>query len=496
MNDTIWLDRIFSNTSLGHRILERLTLTNLRHAFYLISPYETTVENWEDVPNYNAETSAWWFVFLITEFFVLFISAHDDRFALNDTITSVCAGILSQCFKFGGRAVAIFHYVLIWTNFRLLELPWDSPWTWICCLFFQDFMYYLGHRAVHEAGFFWGLHTIHHSSEYYNFSTALRQAAIQDAGLAIYDCLQAFFIPPSIFLVHRYFSEIFQFIMHTSLIDTMGPLGLVFNTPSHHRVHHGRNPYCIDKNYGGVFIIWDKMFGTFEAERQEDPPIYGLVSNENTFNQLWLQFHTLFEMLIFKGMRKDPKGQPVFPGVINKVKAALWPPGWEPGVPVVPFFHWMSMENPAHNVPEPTKPVIKYNPPIRLIYKIYIAIYFVLFLSIFFHFEYDRINLSYADCALKIAFFIVTMQCFSAFFDNRWYARHIEIVRCLGVLIYYAALMFDHIGAGTHRLFVVAIHIIAIVLWTIDIIHEKIAECCHPRKIGDVERNTDETISK
>lgn len=112
-------------------------------------------------------------------------------------------------FRFGGRTVAIFLYVFIWNNFRILELPWDSPWTWILCLFFQDFMYYLGHRAVHgkqrrgkiplssshsfsssEAGFFWGLHTIHHSSEYYNLSTALRQAAIQDAGLAIYDVLQ------------------------------------------------------------------------------------------------------------------------------------------------------------------------------------------------------------------------------------------------------------------------------------------------------------------
>ncbi|VDO12802.1 unnamed protein product [Haemonchus placei] len=81
--------------------------------------------------------------------------------------------------------------------------------------------------------------------------------------------------------------------MHTSLVGDLGPLGIVFNTPSHHRVHHGRNPYCIDKNYGGVFIIWDKMFGTFEAERKDDPPIYGLVHNENTFDQIYLQVISL-----------------------------------------------------------------------------------------------------------------------------------------------------------------------------------------------------------
>ncbi|KJH41569.1 fatty acid hydroxylase family protein [Dictyocaulus viviparus] len=322
-----FIDRVFSNTSLAHRLLER---------------FSNGLSN-DEIDS----VSAWWLVFIVVEFVILTISGHQERFALNDSITSICAGILSQCFKFGGRTVAIFLYVFIWNNFRVIELPWDSPYTWILCLFFQDLMYYFGHRAVHEAGFFWGLHTIHHSSEYYNLSTALRQAAIQDAGLAIYDVLQAFFIPPTIFLVHRYFSEILQFIMHTSLVGNLGPLGIVFNTPSHHRVHHGRNPYCIDKNYGGVFIIWDKrnflndigfskyllffmsdilptslarmMFGTFEAERLDDPPVYGLVHNENTFNQIYLQVHVLWDMLYFKGQMKNEKGEPLFPGIVNKV---------------------------------------------------------------------------------------------------------------------------------------------------------------------------------
>ncbi|CAD6197382.1 unnamed protein product [Caenorhabditis auriculariae] len=473
MNGTVdVLARIFSNTSLGHRLLHRLTLDNFRHAFYLISPYETAVESVEDVPNYNTEVSAWWLVFLATEFLILFLFGHSDRFSLNDSITSICAGMLSQCFKFAGRTVAIFLYIFVWNNFRLLKLPWDSPWTWILCLFFQDFMYYLGHRAVHEAGFFWGLHTIHHSSEYYNFSTALRQAAIQDAGLAIYDVFQAFFIPPPIFLVHRYFSEIFQFIMHTSLLGDLGPLGLVFNTPSHHRVHHGRNPYCIDKNFGGVFIIWDKMFGTFEAERIDDPPVYGLVHNENTFNQLYLQFHALWDLLILKGLTKDKKGDPVFPGIANKIKAAVFPPGWEPGVKVVPFFHWMSMANPAHGVPEPEKPVVKYNPPLRPIVKVYVLGYFVLFLAIFFHFEFDRNKLSILECTVKVAFFVFSMQCFAAFFDKKWFARQLEILRCLSVLGYYGVLMLDHIGPGAHRLFVVAVHLFAIFLWTGDLVIE------------------------
>ncbi|GMT19046.1 hypothetical protein PFISCL1PPCAC_10343, partial [Pristionchus fissidentatus] len=447
------VDRLFSNTSLGHRLLERLDGTNLRHAFYLISPYETAVERLEDVPNYGIEVSTWWFVFLTLEFFLLFVSGKDDRFALNDSLTSISAGMLSQCFKFGGRTIAIFGYVLIWDNFRIVELPWNSPWTWILCLFFQDFMYYLGHRAVHEAGFFWGLHTIHHSSEYYNFSTALRQAAIQDAGLAIYDVIQAPFIPPSIFLVHRYFSEIFQFVMHTSLVGSCGPLGFVFNTPSHHRVHHGRNPYCIDKNYGGVFIIWDRMFGTFEPERPEDPPIYGLITNEGTFNQLWLQFHTLIYILFFKAWEKDEKGESKFKGAIEKVKASFYPPGWYPGVATLTFFHWKSLQDPAHGVPEVSFPVIKYNPPLSLWLRLYILGHFLLLISIFFHFEYDRNHLTYIDFTCKIAFFVVTMQTIGSFFDKRWFAPLLEILRCFGVLSYYFLLMMDSIGPRPHRIF-------------------------------------------
>lgn len=161
------------------------------------------------------------------------------------------------------------------------------------------------------------------------------------------------------------------------------------------------------------------MFNTFEAERHDDPPIYGLVTNENTFNQIYLQFHALWDILIFKGFTKDVKGEPMFPGVVNKLKATVFPPGWFPGVPVTPFFHWMSMVNPAHGVPEPEKPVLRYSPPARILVKVYVASSFLLLLAIFFHFEYDRNHLSYLDCTVKIAYFVVTMQCFGAFFDMK-----------------------------------------------------------------------------
>uniref|UniRef100_A0A914DPU7 Alkylglycerol monooxygenase n=1 Tax=Acrobeloides nanus TaxID=290746 RepID=A0A914DPU7_9BILA len=480
-NDTSipYLDRIFTNTSLGHRLLHRLDLTNLRHIFYLITPYETAVSTLEQVPNYNIQVSAWWLTLIFLEFVVLKLIGHDDRFALNDSITSICAGMLSQCFKFGGRAIAIFAYVFIWNNFRLIELPWDSAWTWILCFLFQDFMYYLGHRAVHEAGFFWGLHTIHHSSEYYNLSTALRQAAIQDVGLAIYDVFQAFCIPPPIFLVHRYFSEIFQFWLHTSLLGSLGPLGIVFNTPSYHRVHHGRNPYCIDRNFGGVFIIWDKMFYTFEPERPDDLPIYGLVTNEKTFNQLWLQFHTLKELLFDKWCMKNEKGEHIFNTWLEKLKAIYFPPGYFPGVKVVPFFHWWSMADHTDGIPPVEFPVQKYNPELPMWKKLYCLSHFLLLLCIFLHFEYDRLELSYVDFTIKIAFFVCTMQSFGAFFDNNWYAPYLEIFRCVSVVGYYVVKLFDVHGLLPNRVFMITAFASSTLMW----IGYSIEECLRTRRI-------------
>nr|CAD2150893.1 unnamed protein product [Meloidogyne enterolobii] len=392
---------------------------------------------------------------IFLEFIILTITGHSDRFALNDSITSVCAGMLSQCFKFGGRAIAIFGYIWIWENFRIIELPLNIAWIWGICLITQDFVYYLGHRAIHG---FWKI-----------------KRKI-DVGLAVYDILQAFFIPPPIFLVHRYFSEIFQFWMHTSLLGSLGPLGYILNTPSHHRVHHGRNPYCIDRNYGGVLIIWDRIFGTFEEERLEDPPIYGLIKNENNFNQLWLQFHTLGELLFCKWREKDEenKNLKIFPKFVDKLKALYFPPGWYPGVKVKLFFHWATLCNSSYNVPEPEKPPIIYNPTISRWLKAYILGHFLLLLCIFLHFEYDRLEIGWIDFILKITFFICTMSMFGAFFDICEWAPLIELFRIFGVIIYYLTkIIFEQNGLKLNRLFVISLFILSGIFWLIYLILQK-----------------------
>merc|ERR1719347_1355456 len=173
-----------------------------------------------------------------------------------------------------GLLFTAYQYVHI--NYSLYQLPWDSPITWIFAGLGIDFCYYWVHRAAHEVNLLWAAHQVHHSSEEYNLTTALRQSAFQSIGSVPFYLPLALFIPPSQALVHKELNLLFQFWIHTELVTHLGPLELVLNTASHHRVHHGANRYCLDKNYAGVLIIWDRMFGTFESERDSDI-VYGLV---------------------------------------------------------------------------------------------------------------------------------------------------------------------------------------------------------------------------
>ncbi|VDM28619.1 unnamed protein product [Toxocara canis] len=281
--------------------LTRLNLRNLRTIFYLVTPNETTFSHVNEVPRYIEDATSWFIILIIVEIIALHFQRKEHSFALNDTITSISSGVLSLLLKLGDRAVSLALYMYVYNHFRIVDLPVESSLTWFIGFLSQDLVYYLTHRAIHEAGVFWSFHQMHHSSEYYNLSTALRKAIIlvslralslaclADYGTILFDVLQSFIVPPPIFLVHRYLNFLYQFWIHTEIITSLGPLEYILNTPSHHRVHHGRNPYCIDKNYGGTLIIWDRLFGTFEWERDSERPIYGAVDNVKTFDQLYLQ---------------------------------------------------------------------------------------------------------------------------------------------------------------------------------------------------------------
>lgn len=186
-------------------------------------------------------------------------------------------------------AIAAIAYAL-WQH-RLFDIP-VTWWTVALCFILDDLAYYWFHRTAHEVRWFWASHVIHHSSQHYNLSTALRQTWTGFLSMSFIFRLPLFLIgfDPAVVLFVGGLNLIYQFWIHTEVIDRL-PWGLeaVLNTPSHHRVHHGTNPRYLDRNYAGVFIIWDRMFGTFEPEAER--PRYGIIHNLATFNPLLIATH-------------------------------------------------------------------------------------------------------------------------------------------------------------------------------------------------------------
>lgn len=173
-----------------------------------------------------------------------------------------------------------------WIKGRRRDLG-TGPLAWATALIGWDFIYYWNHRFMHQIRAMWAIHVVHHSSEHYNLSTALRQPVASAFGVWVPSgWLARIGVRPSLIEHSRAINLIYQYWIHTDMIRTIGPAEEVLNTPSHHRAHHGVNPRYLDRNHGGILIIWDRMFGTFAREREDDPVQYGLTKNINTYN-LW-----------------------------------------------------------------------------------------------------------------------------------------------------------------------------------------------------------------
>jgi len=202
---------------------------------------------------------------------------------------------------------AIFHIGLEW-------------WAWLVLFFADEFSYYWFHRVSHECRLFWASHVVHHSSERYNLSTALRQTWTGSfMSFVFWLWLPIVGFAPAMIMTMKAISLLYQFWIHTELVRSLGPLETVFNTPSHHRVHHGSNPRYIDRNHGGTLIIWDKLFGTFEPENPADPVRFGLTKNIETYNPVRIAFEEWVAM--FRDVWRAP-------GWNNKLRYLLGNPGW------------------------------------------------------------------------------------------------------------------------------------------------------------------------
>ena len=170
-----------------------------------------------------------------------------------------------------------------------------SAWAWGAAILGWDFIYYWNHRASHESRWLWAVHVVHHSSEHYNLSTALRQPVAETITLSVpYGLLALAGVRPGLIEQARGINLIYQFWIHTEAIKRLGWVEKVFNTPSHHRVHHGSNRQYLDRNHGSILILWDKLFGTFEVE--DEPVVYGLTTNIDSYNPVTIAGHEWVDM--------------------------------------------------------------------------------------------------------------------------------------------------------------------------------------------------------
>lgn len=261
--------------------------------------------------------------------FLYFKKETQKVYNLKDTISSLAMGsgylVVSTL-----ASLYIYHIYTFLFNYKIFNIP--SPWlalftagefnllAIILIFLLDDFCYYWFHRFSHISRIFWCAHETHHSSEYYNFGTALRQSWIGAPFTWIFWTPLALlgFQAEDIFF-QAMLNLFYQFWVHTKLTKSFGLLDFVFNTPSHHRVHHGTDIAYLDKNYGGIFIIWDRIFKTFTPEKSE--PNYGVLQPVNSFNPFFIAFHMVIKL--FRDIKKEKK-------LGNKIKLIFFPPGWLP----------------------------------------------------------------------------------------------------------------------------------------------------------------------
>lgn len=240
-------------------------------------------------------------------------------YRLNDSISNLSQGIGQQITGIFMKTAVFFGYMYIFEHWRLFDLP-QNIWVWILLFIGVDFFYYWFHRMSHQVNALWAAHIVHHQSEEYNLTVALRQSWFQGWFSWVFYLPLAFLgFDPLMFLTLSSFNTLYQFWIHTRLIKSMGPLEYILNTPSHHRVHHGSNPKYIDKNHAGTLIIWDRLFGTFQKE--EEDVYYGITTPLASWNPLWANVHYWDEL--WNTAKQSPRWA-------DKINVFIKPPGWFP----------------------------------------------------------------------------------------------------------------------------------------------------------------------
>ena len=341
---------------------------------------------------------------------------HQKLYRLPDAIANLSCGITSQLSGLFLKIFAIGAYQFLFEHFAFFTL--ERTWFyWLMLFLLADMAYYWAHRMSHEINLFWGGHVVHHQSEEYNLSVALRQSSLQVVWTFAFSLPLAFIGFKTLdFALMSAFITLYQFWIHTETINKMGWFEYIFNTPSHHRVHHGRDPKYIDKNHAGTLIIWDKMFGTFQEE--EERPTYGITKPINSWNPIWANISHYAEM--GKDMKQIPKWS-------DRIRYLFKKPGWLP--------EYMGGYRAAPEVDKVTYQ--KYDTPAPIMLNYYVLFQYTLCLVATALFLFNSAKFSLGEKAFITVLISLTVVNCGVLFENRKWVVWSEWLR----IILYPALL-------------------------------------------------------
>lgn len=392
-------------------------LRSLSYCLYLANPYQETFQTEEEIPPYDIELFPFFVIVIVLEMLTLWCQGKPLP-KLADASTSASMMLNMQILRIICHGVEHSIYYYIYNNYRLVELPWDSPVTWYSAAILVDFFYYWGHRGTHVINALWANHKVHHSGEIYLLVNAFRVTSATDLILSVVFWPVALFVPPVVFIIHHQFNLIYQFWLHSGVIGKLGPIEWIFNTPSHHRVHHGRNKYCLDKNFGAWLIIWDRMFGTFQDELPDETILYGCVDQVKSSNPLYLE--------VFHYISMYKKWQSV-DGWKNKISSIIKGPGWSPGSP------WTGhMDQVPEALPRPDEDEVQDS----LLWKMYLIAHFFIAAFIYILISITKSMMSYTAIICHLSFSVFTVLNIGMYFDRSRLVPIQEFIRCSFFLIY------------------------------------------------------------
>lgn len=356
---------------------------------------------------------------------------HTHRYRLADALTNISCGMTSQVAGVFLRIVGVGAYAYVYEHWAFLHIK--QSWTAGAVLFIlADLGYYWAHRLSHQINLFWGGHVVHHQSEDYNLSVALRQSSLQSLfTFFVYLPLAVVGFEPLFFVYISALVSLYQFWIHTEFIGRLGPLEWVLNTPSHHRVHHGRNPRYIDKNYAGALIVWDRLFGTFEPETER--PVYGITVPLQSWNPVWA--NVSHYPALWQQVRATP-------GLANRLRVVFGRPGWRPAEQGGPLAVPTVAENDYQ----------KYEtPPVRGVPGYVLAQYVVL-VGVAALFVFTQKNMQPATRGLLAGWIAAGVVAGGGLLENRGWAWHLEVPRLLASWGLLVALLWGTpwlVGAAT-----------------------------------------------